>query len=203
MSKTIKFTNTSDEAFLFLDVDKGDRENTYSKWTLNPEEERGIGEDEIQPTTDFSLISGLKSGMLSIDLEELDELESMEKKNFIGSGVGVVYKNSSGNLDKAHIVALDTEENEVGFVSTAGDMPYGVLMADGSTGLPVRIKYEGYADVPVHGAVTSGDKLVSNTSGKAIASSTPGLWQIGEATSDATTGDIITIQIDIKQIQLD
>lgn len=197
---TIQITNTSSQAKLFIDTDKGDRFNQYAKWVFTPSEVKGINEEEIDITADYQLPNALRSGQATLTETDVDSLTDLNKKNFLMSGLDTVYKVTSAAVVNKRLVKLDTTTNKVAYVGTLGDKPFGATKKDGTTGETIRVKNGGTVTVNAGGTITSGSKLVSDTTGRAVVSVVAGLWQFGKATSDATTGQDLTIALDIKQI---
>lgn len=197
---SIQLTNSSSEAKLLLDVDKGDRFNREAKWVFDPSEVKSIGEEEISVSEDFSLPDALRSGMATVTESDIDSLTDLSVKNFIAGGLDIVYKATGEAVTNKKIMELDSTNNTVGFPTALGSKPLGGSRMDGTTGAVIRVKTAGNITVVCGGTVSADDKLVGDTTGRVVASTVAGKWQIGVAPSDGTTGQELTVAIDIKQI---
>jgi len=196
----IQVTNASSENTLFIDVDKGDRFNRLAKWVFNPSEVKSIGEDTIDDSADFALPDALRSGQATVTEADMDSLTSLDKKNFLASGLDIAYHVTSQAVTNKKLMQFDSTNNKVGFPTVAGNKPLGVSRQDGTSGATIRVKKAGTVTVVCGGTVTSGAKLIGDTTGRVTASTTAGLWQIGKAPSDGTTGQELSVSVDIKQI---
>ena len=103
-------------------------------------------------------------------------------------------------LNNKKVLAFDSTNNTVGYVAVAGNEPFGGARQDGTIGQSIRIKTEGNITVIAGGTVVTDDSLISDTTGRVVASAVAGKWQIGKATAGATVGQELTIAVDIKQI---
>ena len=193
----IQLTNASSEDTLYIEVDKGDRFNRYAKWVLDPSEVKSVDEAEVDITTDFALQTALSSGKMTITESDLEDLSYTDKKNFIGAGIGVIFKNAGVTITANRIVALDTTNNTIKYVTTQGDLPFGVSRASGTTGESIRVMTSGTPTLLLREDVEEDDYLVSDTTGGAVISTTVGDYAIGQASADGTgdTEQDITIAI--------
>ena len=196
----IQLTNPSTEETLYIDVDKGDRFNTYAKWVFDPSESKSIDEDEIDINTDFALQDALTSGNLTVAEADLEDLTYTDKKNFLGSGIGVSYKFAGEDITINTIVALDSTNNTIGYVVAEGDAIFGVARATGTTGQSIRVMTSGTATVVLREDVSEDDYLVSDTTGGAVASTTVGEYAIGQASADGTTDSEQDITVSLSVI---
>ena len=197
---SIQVTNSSSENTLYIDVDKGDRFNSLAKWVFTPSEVKSIGEEDIVVGEDFALPNSLRSGQATVTESDIDSLSSLDKKNFLASGLDIVYKVTSQAVTNKKVMNHDTTNNTVGFPTVAGSRPLGISRQDGTSGATIRVKKAGTATVVCGGTVASGDNLISDTTGRVTASTTVGKWMVGTAPSDGTTGQELSITVDIKQI---
>lgn len=196
---SIQVTNATG-AKLFIDVDAGERTNRYAKWVFNAGEVKSIGEEEIVVGVDQALPDALRSGQATVTESDIDSLSSLPVKDFLASGLDIGYKVSNGALLNKRIVMLDSTNNKVQYVTAQGVKPYGGLRQDSTNGVNARVKTAGTITVECGGTVTSGAYLVSDTTGRAVASTTTGDWIIALAGSDGTTNQQISVTVNIKQI---
>lgn len=196
----IQVTNSSATAKLFLDVDQGDRFNRIAKWVFEPSEVKSIDEDDIVVNVDQSLPDSLRSGQATITEADMDSLTNGPKRSFLASGLDISYEVATSPVVNKRVVQFDSTNNKVRYVTAQGGKPLGGTRQDGTTGAVIRVKTAGSVTLSSGGTVTSGSKLVSDTTGRVVSSTTIGDWQVGLAPSDATVGQELSVSLDIKQI---
>lgn len=185
----LKFTNSSSVAECHIDIDAGDRFNTYTKWTFSPSEVKAIDVGLINPVTDQPLVDALKSHQLTIVTSELDAITNVPIKNFIGSGIGVQYCIAADIEAAKKLVSYSTQTATVDYPSANGKPVIGATVADATGGDVVRIVKSGTITITAGAAIKKGDTLIANTAGSVISSHVLGLTKVGIATADYTTGD--------------
>ena len=208
----LTFTNASATQYLKIDVDAGDRENRYARWTIAPEGIVTVDEADINPYIGTfpetnSLPSALYEGMATIVESTLDDVDSLAVKNFVGKGLGLHYMTLGEDINSNLIVIADATTGYA-MLPTAGDgaeQIIGVTRQDGTTGQYVRVKCWPTADdatVTVKAAETiaAGDKVCGDTAGEAVVvPTTSDLWYLGVCTVGGGTGENITVSISISQ----
>lgn len=102
---------------------------------------------------------------------------------------------------KYYIVQLDASGNiEVGEGAT--DLIVGVLQNKPDTGEAAVVRFNGTTKVIFGGNVAIGDWLTSDSSGKAIATTTDGNITIGRALVAGVDGDIGEVQMSIQHLYI-
>lgn len=209
----LTLTNASATQYLKIDVDAGDRENRYARWTIAPSGVQTIDEADINPyigtyPETHSLPSALYEGMATIVESDLDNIVDISKKNFVGKGLGLHYGTLGEDIVANRIVIIADATTGYIWLPTAGDgaeQIVGVTRQDGTTGQYVRLKCwptAADATVTVKAAETiaAGDKVCGDTNGEAVVvPTTADLWYLGVCTVGGGTGEDITVSINIKQ----
>jgi len=208
----LTLTNPSATQYLNIDVDAGDRENRYTRWSIAPEGVQCIDEADINPyigtyPETHSLPSALYEGMATIVESDLDNIDSIAVKNFVGKGLGLHYMTLGEDINANLIVYADATSGYA-YLPAAGDgaeQIVGVTRQDGTTGQYVRVKCwptANDATVTVKAAETIavGDKVCGDTNGEAVVvPTTSDLWYLGTCTVGGGTGENITVSISIAQ----
>ena len=188
----LKFTNPSSVAECHIDIDAGDRFNTYTKWSFSPSEVKAIDTGLINPVTDQPLVNALKSQQLTIVTSELDSITNIPIKNFIGSGIGVQYCIAADNIAAKKLVSYSAQTATIDYPTANGKPVIGATVADSTGGETVRIVKSGIITVIAGSDIKKGDTLITNAFGSVISSHDIGLTQVGVSTADYTTGEDVT-----------
>jgi len=198
---TIKMTNPSDEKTVYIDNDAGDRENRYAIAVFSPSETKSIDEADIPSTSSFA--DALKSGDLELDAEtDIDSLSSVSVKNFLAGGLYQKYFYAGEALAENRIVHLDTTEGKIMYPSAIGELPVGVTAQDATLGEYIRVQNAGTLTIESAGTIAVGDKVVGDSTGRGLASTTVGHYYIGECTVGGGTGENINVTMSYPVIAI-
>lgn len=188
----LKFTNPSSVAECHIDIDAGDRFNTYTKWSFSPSEVKAIDTGLINPVTDQPLVNALKSQQLTIVTSELDSITNIPIKNFIGFGIGVQYCIAADNIAAKKLVSYSAQTATIDYPTANGKPVIGATVADSTGGAVVRVVTSGSVTVTAGADVKKGDTLIASTTGSVVSSQVLGLTTVGVATADCTSGGDVT-----------
>lgn len=102
---------------------------------------------------------------------------------------------------KYYIVQLDASGN-IEVAEGATDLIVGVLQNKPDTGEAAVVRFGGTSKVICGGTVAIGDWLTTDSSGKAIATTTDGNITIGRALYAGDDGDITEVQMSIQHLYI-
>lgn len=201
-------TNPSTTQTVKIDVDSGDRDNRYAKFSVDKSSNLAIDEADMNPfigegAEAHSLPQALESGMLTITESALDSLVSLNIKNWVAKGLGIHYYTSGTTVTNKNIVRLISATGVLALPTGSGtEQCLGVARQDGTSGQYIRVmtKEGNLATVTAGEAIASGAKVAGNTSGQAVAVTTKGKWYIGTAQASAGSGADLSIKISIGQV---
>lgn len=195
----IAFTNTAANLYK-VDVDTGERENTYAKFNFTASQVLYIDEADINPYAGDNvmakgLVNGLKSGGLTITESALDDLTRLDVKNFLASGLGIHYYYVNSTVTNKYIVKLGTN-GKIAYDSALGaSANLGVARQDGTADQYVRVLTDGTATVVAGETLVAGDKVAGFTDGTAKKVTDVGKYYVGIVTVGNTVGLDATITV--------
>ena len=100
-----------------------------------------------------------------------------------------------------HICEQGATAGEVDICNGAGDVPTGVFQNAPDTDQAARVATAGVTQVIAGAAVSVGNLVGTNASGRAILKSSDGDWIIGQAlTAASANGEEISVQMNIMQL---
>jgi len=193
--------NASSTADVYLDSDRGDRENTYAQWVIEGGATLAIDEADIRVPFDRTIPQSLKEGIVTTTESALDALTRLDVKNFVAEGLGLKYYNTNSVLLKANRAVYATPATGfIAYPSASGGAVTGIVRQDatGSTTY-VRVQTSGTTTVELGGTVAEGDYLMSDTTGRAI-TATSGKASFGVAPSAGAVNDTKSVVLSFSTV---
>jgi Uncharacterized conserved protein (DUF2190) len=94
---------------------------------------------------------------------------------------------------KLYYLAKMSADFAVVLAAAGTDQVVGVIKEENTSGNPVTVQYGGISKVLAGGTISAGNRLTSDGSGKAVATTTAGDKVFGVALMAADSGDIISV----------
>lgn len=188
-------TNPSSTNYVKVSSDRGDRVNRYTLFTVSPAVNFALDEADVMAFVDQEIPDSLRSGILTIYEPDLDSLSRSVVQNFIASGLDIHYYTSTGILKTNRIVTVNSATGKMAYVTTLGDAPTGSLRSDSTNLQYMRVRTAGTITVELGGTVASGDYLISDTTGRAVTSTTKGLNSFALASASGSLNGTQSVTI--------
>lgn len=100
-----------------------------------------------------------------------------------------------------YIVAVDTSNDESVVLAAAGTDPVvGVLQNKPKAAAAALVRFIGTSKVIAGGSITRGDKVTSDSNGKAVTTTSANDQVLGRALSSAATGDLVEVLLSMHNL---